>query len=117
MKKIFVVDDDPQFAEFARLLLTGLGWDVRVYLRPEEAVGAAGAERPDAILLDYSMDGMTGVQALARLKADPATAWIRAALCSVERCADIDRGLALGAVRFLLKPLTPESLEATFGRG
>ncbi|MBI4422440.1 MAG: hybrid sensor histidine kinase/response regulator [Elusimicrobia bacterium] len=116
-RRILVADDEPQFAQFARLLLEEAGFAVTVAADGEKALAAAGAERPDGILLDVQMPKLEGLEVLRRLKADPATAGIPVILCSASRDASQLRdAFKLGAADFLLKPLDPAQLTALFGK-
>ena len=70
-------------------------------------------EHPDVavILLDVNMPGMTGLEFLQQLRAQPAFAHIPVVLQTTEdRGEDIQRGLAAGARAYLTKPFTPEQL-------
>ncbi|RTL41661.1 MAG: response regulator [Rhodocyclaceae bacterium] len=93
-------------------------------LRDEYAISAAtGGEKalalahrhpqPDLILLDVRMPGIDGYEALARLKADPATMEIPVIFVSaLSDPEDETRGLAMGAADFVTKPVSPALLKA-----
>lgn len=69
--------------------------------------------RPELILLDIRMPGMDGYAVLAALKMDAATAQIPVIfLTALSEPADEARGLALGAVDYITKPVNPELLKA-----
>ena len=62
--------------------------------------------RPDVILMDIHLPGMSGVQAMALLAADPATAHIPVIALSAHAMQhDIEAGLAAGFLRYLTKPI------------
>jgi signal transduction histidine kinase/CheY-like chemotaxis protein len=71
--KVLLVDDD----EVARYLLRGLLGDTRFTVlearNGEEGLRLAAQEQPNAVFLDLDMPGLTGVEVLAALEADPAT--------------------------------------------
>jgi signal transduction histidine kinase/CheY-like chemotaxis protein len=71
----------------------------------------ARSHLPDVILMDINLPGMDGFEALAALKADPATAAIPViALTANAMPADIERGRAAGFVRYLTKPIKLDGL-------
>ena len=88
-------------------------------LRPEFKVKAAvngeralaiarGPARPDMILLDIMMPRMDGYEVCRRLKADPATAAIPVIFVTAkDQTEDERRGLELGAVDYITKPINP----------
>jgi len=66
----------------------------------------ARASRPDVILMDINLPGISGVQALKILRADPATAHIPVVALSANAIPrDIERGLEAGFFRYLTKPI------------
>jgi len=70
-------------------------------------------EPPDLILLDIVMPGMDGFDVCEALKASPETANIPVIFLSAEVGAEErKRGLELGAVGYLTKPVLPEELDA-----
>ena len=76
----------------------------------ERGLEIARTRRPYAIMLDIMLPGVDGWEFLVRAKRDPATANVPIIVVSMvdERA----RGLALGAVDYLVKPVGRESLLA-----
>ena len=69
---------------------------------------ARGTPPPDLILLDVMMPGMDGYEVIGRLKADPATADIPVVFLTAKSLIeDEERGLKLGALDFISKPISP----------
>ena len=69
-------------------------------------VEIARASLPDVILMDLNLPGMSGIQALRILRADPATAHIPVVALSANAIPrDIERGLEAGFFRYLTKPI------------
>ena len=69
-------------------------------------VEIARASRPDVILMDINLPGISGIQALRLLRADPATAHIPVVALSANAMPrDIEKGLAAGFFRYLTKPI------------
>jgi CheY-like chemotaxis protein len=69
-------------------------------------VEIARASRPDVILMDINLPGISGIQALKILRADPATAHIPVVALSANAIPrDIAKGLEAGFFRYLTKPI------------
>jgi CheY-like chemotaxis protein len=69
-------------------------------------VEMARASRPDVILMDINLPGISGFQALEILRADPATAHIPVVALSANAIPrDIEKGLEAGFFRYLTKPI------------
>jgi CheY-like chemotaxis protein len=72
---ILVVEDDPDIVEVLRCLLRDAGYEVAI-ADADAALALARERQPHLILLDILLPGMDGVEAIQRLRADPATAHI-----------------------------------------
>ena len=69
-------------------------------------VEIARASRPDVILMDINLPGISGIQALKILRQDPVTAHIPVLAISANAMPrDIEKGLAAGFLRYLTKPI------------
>ena len=78
-----------------------------------KALELAAREKPELILLDVMMPGMTGYQVCAQLKATPATSTIP--VIFVTALADVEdeaQGFAVGAVDYITKPVSPPIVKA-----
>jgi CheY-like chemotaxis protein len=72
----------------------------------DRGVEIARASRPDVILMDINLPGISGIQALKILRADPATAHIPVVALSANAIPrDIAKGLEAGFFRYLTKPI------------
>lgn len=89
-------------------------YDIRSALGgPQALLQAAKEPRPDLILLDILMPGMDGYEVLRRLKADTETASIPVVFVTAMTASrDEVQGLALGAVDFIGRPVTPSIVRA-----
>jgi CheY-like chemotaxis protein len=76
------------------------------------ALEVALRERPDVMLVDLMLPGITGVDLIRTLRGDPATAEIAIVVVSAWREAE-QEALAAGADRFVAKPFDPGELLAT----
>ncbi|MGZ4979554.1 MAG: response regulator, partial [Methylobacter sp.] len=69
-------------------------------------IALARAHRPDVILMDINLPGISGLQTLKILRQDPAVAHIPViALSANAMFRDIEKGLAAGFFRYLTKPI------------
>ena len=75
-QRVLVVDDSEDLRELWRLWLTFWNFSVDEARNGQEAVRKAVDDAPDLILMDFSMPGVGGAEALKRLKGDPRTAAI-----------------------------------------
>ncbi|HEX5804103.1 MAG TPA: two-component system response regulator [Azospira sp.] len=105
---VLVVDDTPDNLALISTLLRNI-YKVKVAANGEKALRiAAGEEAPDLILLDIMMPGMDGYEVCRRLKADAATRDIPVIfLTALSGTEDEATGLALGAVDYITKPISP----------
>jgi PAS domain S-box-containing protein len=111
---VLVVDDDPLGRAGFAALLRGAGLAVREAASGEEALRLAAELRPDLVLLDVVMPGLTGYEVCRRLKADPLTGSSLVLLVSGLGAHSEDRvfGLEGGADGYLAKPVEPAELLA-----
>lgn len=105
---VLVVDDTPDNLTLMSELLMER-YRVRVANSGERALKiAASDDVPDLILLDIMMPGMDGYEVCTRLKADAATRDIPVIFLTAKvTVEDEERGLALGAVDYITKPISP----------
>lgn len=73
MKKILIVDDDPDMLALVRIRLSGKHYTLFFASGGEEGVRQAKQELPDLIIMDVMMPKMSGGDAVRVLKADPET--------------------------------------------
>jgi two-component system cell cycle response regulator DivK len=103
---ILIVEDNPRNLKLVRDVLNHVGYRTIEAESAEAGLALARARRPRLILMDIQLPGVDGVVALARLRADPATAGIRvAALTAFAMKADRERFLAAGFDGYFEKPL------------
>ncbi|GAA3281095.1 hypothetical protein GCM10020218_034420 [Dactylosporangium vinaceum] len=112
--RVLVVDDDPRSAELLEAYLVGAGYAVRTAASGEAGLSAAGAWRPDAILLDVVLPGLDGWDVIKRLKHDPALRSIPVFFTTI--IDDRRAGLALGAADFFVKPVDHDAMLAQLAR-
>ncbi|MFZ4614829.1 MAG: hybrid sensor histidine kinase/response regulator [Rectinemataceae bacterium] len=105
---ILVVDDQQQNLVIMGDLLMG-DYMVKIATRGETALRIARSDRqPDLILLDIMMPVMDGYEVCRQLKADPATSGIPVIFLTARIDEEDERkGLSLGAVDYITKPINP----------
>ncbi len=104
---VLVVDDTPENLSLMSALLRG-EYTVRVANGGERALRLASESPPDLILLDVMMPEIDGYEVLRRLKENPATREIPVIFLTARTDADDERrGLELGAVDYVTKPISP----------
>ncbi len=113
-KTIMVVDDNPDIVTILRITLESNGFNVRCGYSGEDLFASLKEQMPDLILLDIMMPKMDGLEVLARLKGNPATASIPVILLTAKADdEDVQIGYKMGADIYITKPFTgTEVLEA-----
>lgn len=110
--KILLVDDDPGMIQVMARILSGLG-QLCFAMNGAAALQQAREMVPDLILLDAEMPGMNGYQVCEALKADPALAHVPVIFVTGHSGQDHElKGLEIGAVDFLAKPISEPLLLA-----
>lgn len=109
---LLVVDDEPLNVSLLSQLLRP---EFRVLgaLSGPSALALLEAERPDLVLLDVMMPDMDGLTVLRRMQAQPALAGIPVNFVTALGAEfDEEKGLALGAADYIIKPIKPAVLLA-----
>ena len=68
MPKLLIVDDEVDIREFAKRFFTKRGIDVTTASNGEEALSSIDQNKPDLVLLDITMEKMSGIDALKKLR-------------------------------------------------
>jgi PAS domain S-box-containing protein len=111
---VLVIDDDEDVRELCTRVLTKRGFWAQAVPSGSQGIELAARLRPDAIVLDVKMPGMSGWDVLSKLKLSEKTSSIPVIMLTVMHQEEIGR--ALGAVDYLIKPLDPKALIATLRR-
>jgi two-component system phosphate regulon response regulator PhoB len=108
---VLVVEDDEAILSLLSYSLDKAGFIVTLTSDGEEAICLVDEQRPDVILLDWMLPGLTGVQICQRLRGNPDTENIPIIMISA-RGEEGDRieGLDRGADDYLVKPFSPREL-------
>jgi signal transduction histidine kinase/DNA-binding response OmpR family regulator/HAMP domain-containing protein len=110
-RTVLVIDDDPTVRDLMATFLERQGFVVATAASGAEGLASARALHPIAITLDVIMPDIDGWTVLAALKGDPALADIPVILVTI--VDDRQRGYALGAVDYMVKPIDRGRLTAT----
>ncbi|MBI2578059.1 MAG: response regulator [Candidatus Wildermuthbacteria bacterium] len=104
MVRIVVVEDDKFLRELIVQKLTKEGYDVTEAVDGEIGVQKIKEEHPDLVLLDLILPGIDGFEVLKQVKENPDTAKVPIIILSnLGQQEDVERGLKLGAVDYLIK--------------
>ncbi|MDB9511061.1 response regulator [Kamptonema animale CS-326] len=106
---ILVVDDNPTNIQVLFDVLSEIGYRVAIAKSGESALQRLQSYHPDIILLDVMMPGIDGFETCQRLKADSATSDIPVIfMTALSDSMDKVKGLSLGAVDYITKPIQHE---------
>jgi CheY-like chemotaxis protein len=110
---LLLVDDEPANIDLLKGVLPA-DFKFKIAISGDKALKIAQKEpHPDLILLDVMMPEIDGYEVCRQLKGDPATAGIPVIFVSGHTDdAERQKGLALGAVNFVSKPVDPEKVNA-----
>jgi DNA-binding response OmpR family regulator len=111
MKKILVVDDNPDIGRLLEVTLAG-SYEVVVATDGVSGAQAVSDHRPDAVLLDHMLPGqMQGLQVLQNIKTDPLQKHILVAMITARgQAVDQRLGFAIGADAYFVKPFSPQGV-------
>jgi len=110
-KKVLSIDDSRMVHMVVTKTLKPHDIEVITAVNGQEGIEKAEAVLPDLIILDATMPVMDGLEALAILKANPETKDIPVIMLSADAGqATLDRARQLGAVHFISKPFTGDTL-------
>ena len=111
-KKILIIEDDSFLRQIIAQKISHEGFDVAEALDGKEGLKVLKEEKPDLILLDLLLPEMDGFQFLVEFKKDVSLPKIPVIIFSnLGDKQDIEKGLELGAVDFLIKAhFTPEAI-------
>jgi len=114
---ILIVDDNPTNLKLARVMLAAEGYEVRVAVDAEEALGVLDGFRPRLILMDLQLPGMDGLTLTRRLKEDPATRDVAIlALTAYAMKGDEEKARQAGCDGYITKPIDTRTLPVVIAR-
>lgn len=108
-KKILIADDEPNIVISLEYLMKREGFEVSVARDGAEALQLLREHKPDLILLDAMMPKQTGFDVLQAIRAEQPKLKI-VMLTAKGRDTDIEKGRALGADDYVVKPFSTREL-------
>ena len=115
MKTCLVVDDSRVIRKVARRILEDLGFEIAGAADGMEAMAWCRTAMPEAILLDWNMPVMDGLEFLRQLRGEPDGHLPVVVFCTVENDLEhITQALDAGADEYIMKPFDGDILEAKF---
>lgn len=111
--KLLLVEDDPSLSELLEFRFKNEGYDVRATGDGDEALMLAAEDVPDLIILDWMIEGTSGIEVCRQLRRAKDTAHVPIIMLTAREAEDDRiRGLDTGADDYLTKPFSPRELLA-----
>jgi DNA-binding response OmpR family regulator len=108
---VLLVEDEPNIAEAMRFILEREGWQVSHLADGNLVLAALRCDPPDLMILDHMLPGLSGLEILTALRADPALKALPVMMLTA-RGRDRDLAERAGADRFVSKPFSNAELVA-----
>jgi DNA-binding response OmpR family regulator len=111
MTAVVVAEDDTDVRELVAFKLEQAGFDVIAVEDGPSALSAAERHRPDLVVLDVAMPGMSGLDVCRMLRANPATIDTPIMMLTARaQERDVESGFQAGADDYLVKPFSLREL-------
>ena len=111
--KLLLVEDDPALAELLEYRFANEGYSVRSTSDGDEALLMASEDVPDLVILDWMIEGTSGIEVCRRLRREKDTAHVPIIMLTAREAEDDRvRGLDTGADDYVVKPFSPRELLA-----
>jgi DNA-binding response OmpR family regulator len=108
---VLLVEDEPNIAEAMRFILTRDGWRVSHVADGNLVLDELRRDPPDLMILDHMLPGLSGLEILTAVRADPVTRALPVMMLTA-RGRDRDLAERAGADRFVSKPFSNAELLA-----
>ncbi len=117
MKSCLIVDDSKVIRMVARRILSELNFEIEEAVDGQDALQACQRNMPDAVLLDWNMPVMNGLEFLVKLRQEEGGDRPVVVFCTTENDMDhIQKALMAGANEYIMKPFDREIIEAKFAQ-
>lgn len=114
--RILIVEDDDSSLELAKRVVEGMGHDVLTARDGAQGLTLARSEKPDLLLLDLHLPGLSGFDVARELRNDERLRAISIIAISAGTPADRADAMSAGCDDFVSKPYQPEDLRAAIRR-
>ncbi|MEM6626869.1 MAG: response regulator [Pseudomonadota bacterium] len=115
MKRCLIVDDSRVVRKVARRILEDLKFDTNEAADGAEALDQCRSDMPDAVLLDWNMPVMNGIDFLRALRREPGGDRPVVVFCTTENdMSHIAEAIRSGANEYIMKPFDSEIIESKF---
>ena len=110
MKKVLIVDDEPNIIMSLEFLMKKSGYEVFIARNGAEAIKATDQHRPDIVILDIMMPHVDGYEVCQYIKQQTASATKVIFLTAKGKESDIAKGYEVGADFYMTKPFSTKRL-------
>ncbi|MDN3645551.1 phosphate regulon transcriptional regulator PhoB [Pontixanthobacter aestiaquae] len=111
--KLLLVEDDPALSELLEFRFENEGYSVRCTKDGDDALVLAAEDTPDLIILDWMIEGTSGIEVCRQLRRSKETAHVPIIMLTAREDEDDRiRGLDTGADDYVTKPFSPRELLA-----
>lgn len=110
-KKVLIADDEANIVISLEFLMKREGHAVSIARDGPTALAAIRSTKPDLVLLDVMMPGLSGFEVCQAVRADESLASVKILMLSAKgRDTDIAKGQAMGADAYMTKPFSTKEL-------
>ncbi len=115
--KCLVVDDRRVVRKVARRIVEDIGFECDEAEDGQKAYEACTQSMPEAILLDWNMPVMSGIEFLEKLRQMPGGDFPKVVFCTTENdMSHIQRAIQAGANEYIMKPFDSEIIQSKFAQ-
>lgn len=117
MKSCLIVDDSKVIRMVARKILQELGFEIEEAVDGKDALDKCKKKIPDAVLLDWNMPVMSGIEFLKEFRNLPEGEKTIVIFCTTENDIEhIQEAIGAGANEYIMKPFDSEIIQAKFSQ-
>jgi two-component system chemotaxis response regulator CheY len=115
MRTCLVVDDSRVIRKVARRIIEDMGFEVTEAGDGAEALAWCRASMPEAIVLDWNLPGMSGIEFLRQLRLEAGGERPKVLFCTVETGLErIREAIDCGAAEYIMKPFDSDIMQSKF---